>query len=193
MTVAMTWHGIAKTTGKMIPCQHDLHKWTVKDGKIVGFKMYLCDPASLDAAFEMSPSTAVIMKLYQKWGEGAFNGDGALEASAEFMAPDGWIDGTHNGVKNTKIFGRYEGGAKAMADFCANLLEIDFQEPKFYPKGEFGDTVTVLMTWHGVVKATGKEIPHIDDVHKWTVKDGKVTGFKMYLSNAPAVDAAYVA
>ena len=127
-------------------------------------------------------STVLIQAIY-----GAFlRGD--VPAVLDKLSDDiEWVAGTPNDA--VPIFGTYKGKA-AVQDFFTQLNEAE--DIKLFDPHEYiaqYDKVIALVRTEAVVKATGKAFNQ-ETVMVWTIKDGKVTHFRVYDDTAAAV-AAY--
>merc|ERR1719162_2779196 len=183
-----------KATGKEAyhPMQ-DVWRWTIKDGKISAFKFYFADAVAMDALFSDYDSKAIVQRVMGDWGMGLYHG-----AACKVTAENGpWhedlvVDASGMDMKNTDIYKKYY-GTDGLCAWFANQEQISFKGFKIdfiIPRGNNGLTLHVSNT--PTVKATGKQaVRPMQDVWRWTIKDGKISAMKFYFADAVAMDALF--
>jgi len=127
------------------------------------------------------------------WSMGHYDGV-ACEVTAEkgLWAHDVVVDASGMDMKHTDIYTKYY-GIDGLCRWFANQEQIsfkDFRIESMLPNGDNDLTLHVSNT--PTVKATGKEADHtMQDVSRWTIKDGKISATKFYFGDAVAMDALF--
>jgi len=185
-----------KATGKEAdhPMQ-DVSTWTIKDGKISATKFYFGDAVALDALFAKYDPKAIVVKIMGDWGMGLYHG-AACKATAEKgpWAEDLVVDASGMDMKNTDIFKKYY-GTDGLCKWFANQEQLSFKGFKIDFIIPSGHNDVVLQTSNTpTLKATDKEADHtMQDISRWTIKDGKIFAWKFYFGDAVAMDALFAA
>ncbi|MDQ3713520.1 MAG: nuclear transport factor 2 family protein [Acidobacteriota bacterium] len=126
-------------------------------------------------------NTQIVQEGYAKFGSGD------IEGLLNLFSDD--IDWTTPTVEGAPFTGT-RNGREEVGEFFAQLNEAEefsnFEPQEFIAQG---DKVVVLGRSSGTVKATGRTI-ETEWVHIFTVKDGKITGFKEFFDTA-AAERAY--
>jgi len=171
----------------------DMSKWTIKDGKISAMEFYLGRSAEMDAVFAKWDARAIVQKVMGDWGLGFYDGAACKETAEKGpWAQDVVIDASGMDMKNTDIYKKYN-GFDGLCKWFANQEQISFKDFKIesmLPRGNNGLTLHVSNT--PTVKATGKQaVRPMQDVWRWTIKDGKISAMKFYFADAVAMDALF--
>jgi len=124
----------------------------------------------------MNANVSLIENLYAAFGRGD------IAAIVAAMAPDVvWkVNGTPG---DHPAIGTFEGPARVQEFFKIvgdTQQAVSFTPREFY---DAGDTVVVLGHYAWTIRKTGKPID-TDWVHIFTIKDGKVTGFREFNDTA---------
>ncbi len=125
-------------------------------------------------------NTRIVQQAYDNFK----NGD--LPALLDLYSDD--IDWRLPKIENMPFFGSRK-GREETAEFFQSLAEA--QDVLTFNPQEFivqGDKVVVLGDYSWRVKATGREFGS-DWAHVWTVKNGKLVGFREYADTAAASTA----
>jgi len=183
-----------KATGKEAdyPMQ-DMSRWTVKDGKVSSVEFYLGDSVRMDALFAKFDAKAIVEKVMGDWGMGLYDGAACKETAENGpWTQDVVMDASGMDMKNTDIYKKYY-GIDGLCKWFANQEQIsfkDFRIESMLPSGDNDLTLHVSNT--PTVKATGKEADHpMQDVSRWTIRDGKISATKFYFGDAVAMDALF--
>ena len=123
-------------------------------------------------------------RLIQQAYENFKNGD--ISALLDSFSED--IDWHLPEMENVSFSGKHKGRGGATR-FFQSLAEaqdvLSFNPQEFVAQG---DKVVVLGDYSWRVKSTGREFGS-DWVHVWTVRNGKLAGFKEYMDTAAASNA----
>lgn len=122
-----------------------------------------------------------VMNVMQQWGMGNFTNDKAAETAEATWNEDCTLDATAN-VKTTDIYKPYT-GRQGVLDWVAALDQIEFKD--FTPSlvGVADGKVFMKATYTPVLKSSGKAMGPQEDIHSWTVKDGKISEAKFFWGN----------
>lgn len=122
-------------------------------------------------------NTRIVQQAYENFK----NGD--ISALLDLFSED--IDWHLPEIENASFSGKHK-GRTGVAGFFQSLAEaqdvLSFNPQEFIAQG---DKVVVLGDYSWRVKSTGREFGS-DWAHVWTVKDGKLAGFKEYTDTAAA-------
>lgn len=125
-------------------------------------------------------NTGIVRQAYENFK----NGD--ISALLDSFSED--IDWHLPEMENVPFSGKHKGREGATA-FFQSLAEaqdaLSFNPQEFIAQG---DKVVVLGDYSWRAKATGREFGS-DWAHVWTVRDGKLAGFKEYTDTAAASNA----
>ena len=117
-----------------------------------------------------------VMTVMQKWGEGAYTGEGKEAVAAATFAEGAPI--LAPGV-NAPIYKDYA-GPSGVLEWVAGLDQVEFKDFTPVLVGASGDKVYLKCSYSAVKKSSGKSIPTQEDMQEWTVKDGKIAQVKFF-------------
>jgi len=135
----------------------------------------------------------VVQDVFQAWGSGAYAGKGGQKLMAKHFSADMVMDCTLE-MKNSDKYKVYEGfpGVTEWLEFLATQEFPDFNIDEMKEGDEEG-VVLCTASFTPYNPATMKKCStKCIDKQVWTVKEGKVTNFKIGIEQVAEVDAMFV-